>query len=62
MKAQLGDEIVVPGRHVGNPDRHGRIMEVRGEDGAPPYVVDWDDGHHAVVYPGAECRVVHRVS
>ncbi len=60
MRAQQGDDIVVPGRHVGDPDRHGRVDEVRGENGAPPYVVAWDDGHRAVVVPGPECKVVHR--
>ena len=59
MRAQSGDHIVVPGRHVGDPDRHGEIVEVRGQDGAPPYVVNWHDGHRGVVFPGPECRVVH---
>jgi hypothetical protein len=56
MRAQQGDRVTVPGRHVGDPERHGQILEVRGPDGSPPYVVRWDDGHEAVVCPGPEMR------
>ena len=31
MKAQVGDELVVKGRHVGDPDRTGVIIEVIGQ-------------------------------
>ncbi|WP_237770091.1 dsRBD fold-containing protein [Ornithinimicrobium sp. CNJ-824] len=27
-------------------------MEVRGEDGGPPYVVEWSDGHTGLLFPG----------
>jgi hypothetical protein len=43
MRASKGDQIVVPGEHVGQPERHGEIVEVRGEGGAPPYLVRWSD-------------------
>lgn len=59
MKAHAGDRIVVPGRNVGNSDRQGEVLEVRGADGGPPYVVRWDDGHQGVMFPGPECRMVH---
>ena len=36
MHAEVGDEIVVRGRHVGDEDRKGLIIEVHGEGGAPP--------------------------
>lgn len=39
MKAQVGDRIVVKGHRVGDPDRDCEVLEVRGEDGGPPYVV-----------------------
>ena len=51
MKAQVGDELVVRGRHVGDQDRRGVIIEVRGEDGGPPYLVRWSDGHESSFYP-----------
>ena len=57
MRAQQGDQVIVPGRHVGDGVRHGEVLEVRGPDGSPPYVVRWDDGHEAVVCPGPEMRI-----
>ena len=59
MRAVAGDRIVVPGRHVGSAERHGEVIEVRGADGQPPYLVHWDDGHRGVLSPGPECKVVH---
>jgi hypothetical protein len=38
MKAQVGDELVAKGRHVGNPDRTGVIIEVIGQAGGTPAV------------------------
>jgi hypothetical protein len=58
MKAHVGDRLVLEGTHVGDHRRVGVIMEVRSEDGAPPYVVHWlDDDHEAFVFPGADSRV-----
>ena len=51
MKAHVGDELVVKGRHVGDPDRTGTVIEVHGEDNGPPYLVRWDDGHETSFYP-----------
>ena len=59
MRATKGDLLTMPGRHVGDSDRSGEVLEVRGADGSPPYVVRWRDGHDAVVYPGPEARVRH---
>ncbi len=61
MRADVGDRVVVPGRHVGDHVRSGRVVAVQGEDGAPPYVVRWDDGHEAVCCPGPETRIEHAV-
>ena len=41
MHAEVGDEIIVRCRHVGDDDRKGVITEVHGEGGAPPY---WSGG------------------
>lgn len=52
MKAQTGDRIILAGEQVDRPTRDGEILEVRGKDGAPPYLVRWSDGHTGLLYPG----------
>ncbi len=59
MKAQVGDELVVKGRHVGDPDRMGVIIEVIGEAGGPPYLVRWSDGHESSFYPASGTVAEH---
>ncbi|GAA5161288.1 dsRBD fold-containing protein [Ornithinimicrobium tianjinense] len=61
MKARVGDHIVLAGSRVGEPTRDGRVTEVRGADGGPPFVVEWADGRTGVIYPGpgAVLRVEH---
>jgi hypothetical protein len=61
MRAQVGDRLHVYGRHVGSPEKVGRIVEVRGDDGSPPYVVRFEDGHEALLFPGSDA-VVERPS
>ena len=57
MGAVAGDELLVRGRHVGDEDREGVIVEVRGEDGAAPYLVRWKNGHESVFMPSSDmCR------
>jgi hypothetical protein len=58
MQAQVGDRIIVEGRSVGNARRDGEVIEVRGDDGAPPYVVRWSDGHEGLTFPGPDAHVV----
>ncbi|MFV2039331.1 MAG: DUF1918 domain-containing protein [Acidimicrobiales bacterium] len=55
MHAEPGDEINVHGRRVGDRERSGVIIDVRGTDGAPPYIVRWDDdpGEH-LIFPGSD--------
>jgi hypothetical protein len=60
MHAEVGDEIVVRGRHVGDEDRKGVIIEVHGEVGAPPYLVRWANGHDSVFTPSSDTVVEHR--
>jgi hypothetical protein len=59
MKAEIGDELTVRGRHQGDGDRHGVIVEVRGDQGAPPYRVRWADGHESVFFPTSGTNVGH---
>jgi hypothetical protein len=53
----VGDRLHVRGAHVGDTDRIGEIIEVRGSDGAPPYTVRFDDGHEGLVFPGPDAVV-----
>lgn len=58
MLAHVGDKLVAENTHVGEARRVGVIIEVRHDDGTPPYLVRWlDDGHEALVYPGPDARV-----
>ncbi|WP_433197770.1 DUF1918 domain-containing protein [Nocardia sp. CA-107356] len=57
MMANVGDRLLVHGHVVGQGDRHGEIVEVRGPQGAPPYVVRFDDGHESLVYPGPDAII-----
>jgi uncharacterized protein DUF1918 len=57
MQATAGDRLLVHGKNVGLADRHGEIIEVRGPDGAPPYLVRFSDGHESLVFPGPDCVV-----
>lgn len=61
MRAQPGDHLVLAGGHVGEVVRDGEVLEVRGADGGPPYLVRWSDGREALVFPGpdADLRVAH---
>lgn len=60
MQASAGDRIVVKGHRVGEADRDGLVLEVRGPDGAPPYFVRWEsDGHEGLFFPGADVFVEH---
>jgi hypothetical protein len=60
MEARVGDKMLIKGHRVGEPDRDGEIIEVRGTDGGPPYIVRWGDtGHETFFYPGADAVVVH---
>ncbi len=39
--------------------RTGEIVEVRGAGGEPPYLVRFDDGHTALVFPGPDAIIEH---
>ena len=58
MQATVGDRIVTESNKVDSPRREGEIIEVRGKDGGPPYVVKWSDGHEGLTYPGPDAHVV----
>lgn len=63
MRARVGDELTIDGRKVGGPTRVGEVIEVRGEDGGPPYRVRWyETGTTTLLYPGSDCHVRGRDS
>lgn len=41
LHATVGDKLLIRSNHVGTPDRAAEILEVRHEDGTPPYTVRW---------------------
>jgi hypothetical protein len=58
MKARVDDELVIQSHHLDEHTRMGRIVEVRGPAGEPPYLVQWDDSGPAVlVFPGPDAHV-----
>jgi hypothetical protein len=60
MHATAGDRIIVRSVHVGEHDRDGEVLEVRGENGTPPYLVRWSDtGHDGLFFPGPETVIHH---
>ena len=60
MKAAVGDRLVVLSRHLDEHARMGEIVEVRGLDGAPPYLVRWEDEEQTVlVFPGPDAHIEH---
>lgn len=60
MQASVGDQIVTESNKVDSPRREGEIIEVRGKDGGPPFVVKWSDGHEGLTFPGPDAHVVPR--
>jgi hypothetical protein len=62
MIATVGDRIVIHGHHSGEPNRDCEVLEVRGPDGRPPYLVRWEDtGREVILYPGTDATVEHLV-
>ena len=58
MKARIGDRLVLAGPHVGEAPRMGVIIDIRHEDGSPPYLVRWlGDGHEGLIYPGPDAHL-----
>lgn len=57
MKANIGDRLIVEGTRVGQARRIGEIIALRHQDGTPPYVVRWLDGHEGLFFPGSDSRV-----
>lgn len=53
-----GDRLVIRGHHLGEPDRDAEILEARGAEGGPPYLVRWEEGGRvSLLYPGSDLRI-----
>ena len=60
MRAAKGDRIIIRGHRVGEPDRDCEVLDVRGPDGGPPYIVRWaDSGHETLFFPGSDAMLQH---
>jgi Domain of unknown function (DUF1918) len=59
MRAEVGDRLHVHAAHVGETDRTGEIIEVKGPSGTPPYLVRFTDGHQGLVFPGPDAVIEH---
>ena len=60
MKAAVGDKVVIRGHQVTGTLRTGVILEVRGDDGGPPFIVRWDDDaaeHEHLYFPGPDADI-----
>jgi hypothetical protein len=57
MRAQIGDRLHIHNNHTGASDQYGRIVEIRGANGTPPYLVEFPDGHTSLVYPGPDAVI-----
>lgn len=58
MRAQVGDTLIVRGHKVGDGERVGEVVAVRGRDDGPPYLVRWgSDGREALFFPGSDVVV-----
>ncbi|MDT0214781.1 DUF1876 family protein [Rothia sp. ARF10] len=52
MRALPGDHIILATPTIEGALREGEVIETRGADGQPPYLVKWTDGHEGLLYPG----------
>lgn len=60
VHASVGDQVIIHSRHLGEPVREGEILEIRHEDGSPPYLVRWSDtGHVSLLFPGPDATIKH---
>ncbi len=58
MRAVVGAQIVVRHNHADQPEDRAVILEVRGPDGEPSYLVQWRGPRHPSFYlPGPDAHV-----
>jgi hypothetical protein len=59
MRAAVGDRLHFQSKVVGRQEHTAVVVEARGKDGGPPYLVRHDDGHESLVYPEADVWIEH---
>ena len=60
MRAKVGDRIVIHAHRIGEPNRDCEVLDVRGPNGQPPFLVRWSDsGHESLFVPGTDASVQH---
>ena len=60
LRAAPGARLVIKSHHLGELERDAEVIEVLGEDGAPPFLVRWqDDGRVSRFYPSSDAYVEH---
>lgn len=62
MRATVGDHLHTHGVASARGEREAEIIEVRGANDGPPYLVRFADGEERVIYPGPETVVRPRES
>ena len=60
MQARVGDMVIVRARRPGEHDRHGVVLDVRGVDGEPPFLVRWaQTGKTSFYMPELDAEIFH---
>lgn len=57
MRAAIGDTLHIHTNHLGLTEDFAEILEVRGSDGAPPYLVQFKDGRKRLLFPGPDAVI-----
>ena len=55
MHCEVGDEVVIHGRVVGDAVRVAVVLEVHSPDG--PYRVRFPDGAETILFPGPDAEI-----
>jgi CBS domain-containing protein len=58
MHAAVGDRIEILTGTLDKAPRQGTVREVLGTGGDEHFLVQWDDGHESLLYPGADSHVI----
>lgn len=60
MHAEVGEWLIAEALHLDGPRRKGQILEVRGPEGEPPYLVHWlDNDRVSLFFPGPDTHLEH---
>ncbi|HZC25965.1 MAG TPA: DUF1918 domain-containing protein, partial [Actinopolymorphaceae bacterium] len=58
MHASVGDHIEILSGSLDQSPRKGVVREVIGDLGDEHYLVDWNDGHQSILFPGPDANVI----